>query len=244
MDLKKLLFLLVVLAANVVQGITGFAGTVLAMPPAVQLVGMQTARPILNALGLVSVLCVTVTSYRKVNLKELIKAAAVMTAGLFAGVCFKDLVSSHDRIMHLLLGVIVSLVGAVELIRVFLPKKKEHRHNGIVSGAILVAAGMIHGLFVCGGPLLVIYLQERLKDKDEFRATISSVWVILNSILLFDDIRLGNWGTETLQLFTVAVFVLGAAMLVGGYLYKKMKKETFMKVTYELLIVSGALMFI
>ena len=51
---KKILFLLVVFLTNIIQGITGFAGTMLAMPPSVMLVGFDTAKPILNALGLLS----------------------------------------------------------------------------------------------------------------------------------------------------------------------------------------------
>ena len=46
------LFFLVILAANVIQGITGFAGTILAMPPSLMLVGYPVAKPVLNVLGL------------------------------------------------------------------------------------------------------------------------------------------------------------------------------------------------
>ena len=72
MDLKKILFLLVVLLANIIQGITGFAGTVLAMPPSVLLVGMDTAKPILNALGLLSGIWVAVTQRKHIKTKEFI----------------------------------------------------------------------------------------------------------------------------------------------------------------------------
>ena len=41
--MKEALFYLVVLAANIIQGITGFAGTILAMPFSVRLVGMDVA---------------------------------------------------------------------------------------------------------------------------------------------------------------------------------------------------------
>lgn len=37
--MKELLFLLVLFVSNVIQAITGFAGTVLAMPPSVYLLG-------------------------------------------------------------------------------------------------------------------------------------------------------------------------------------------------------------
>lgn len=47
-------FFLVILLSNIIQGITGFAGTILAMPPSLMLVGYNTASRMLNVLGLLS----------------------------------------------------------------------------------------------------------------------------------------------------------------------------------------------
>ena len=49
-----IVFFLVILLANIIQGITGFAGTILAMPPSLMLVGYSVAKPVLNVLGLLS----------------------------------------------------------------------------------------------------------------------------------------------------------------------------------------------
>jgi uncharacterized membrane protein YfcA len=49
--LNDLFFYIVVLIANIFQGITGFAGTVLAMPASLFLVGYGVAKPILNVFG-------------------------------------------------------------------------------------------------------------------------------------------------------------------------------------------------
>ena len=45
--MKELLFLLVLFVSNVIQAITGFAGTVLAMPPSVYLLGLDHAKVVL-----------------------------------------------------------------------------------------------------------------------------------------------------------------------------------------------------
>lgn len=39
--MNYILFLLVILLTNIIQGITGFAGTILAMPPGLMLVGIR-----------------------------------------------------------------------------------------------------------------------------------------------------------------------------------------------------------
>lgn len=67
---KKILFLLVVFFTNIIQGITGFAGTMLAMPPSVMLVGFDTAKPILNALGLLSGIYIVAANRKSVNKKN------------------------------------------------------------------------------------------------------------------------------------------------------------------------------
>ncbi|MBQ6021199.1 MAG: sulfite exporter TauE/SafE family protein [Clostridia bacterium] len=249
MDLKKILFLLVVLLANIIQGITGFAGTVLAMPPSVLLVGMDTAKPILNALGLLSGIWVAVTQRKHIKTKEFIKVTAVMAAGLFAGMFVRGFFEGQTRLMHIVLGAVVGMIGAVGLFHSFFPHKHDpdmqpHPRRSVSGGAYLVAAGVFHGLFVCGGPLMVAYLQGRLKDKNEFRATVSCVWIVLNSILLIDDLRLGHWNAGTLRLLPWSAAVLFAGMFLGGLLYRKMSREAFMKLTFALLIVSGISLFL
>ena len=47
-------FYIVIFLTNVIQGITGFAGTILAMPPGLMLVGYDVAKPILNLLGILA----------------------------------------------------------------------------------------------------------------------------------------------------------------------------------------------
>ena len=43
--IRAILYLLVVFSTNVIQGITGFAGTVLAMPFTILLYGIDVAKP-------------------------------------------------------------------------------------------------------------------------------------------------------------------------------------------------------
>lgn len=54
-----------------IQGITGFAGTILAMPPSLILVGYDVAKPILNVLGILAGVYVFVTQWKHVDWKQL-----------------------------------------------------------------------------------------------------------------------------------------------------------------------------
>ena len=104
---------------------------------------------------------------------------------------------------------------------------------------ILILAGIVHGIFVSGGPLLISYLTKKIQDKVSFRATISTVWIFLNGMILADDIRAGLWTPELCRIQLISVPFLLAVMFIGGKLYARMSQRLFMIITYVLLFISG-----
>lgn len=242
--LKKIVFLIVVLVTNIIQGITGFAGTVLAMPPSVLLIA-DAARPILNVLGVLAGLYVVVTSYKHINKKEFLKCISVMLVGIVGGIFLRGLFTGNPSALYKILGVIVIAVGLFGCYKLFVKKSDEPvKQNPVLSYSLLIGSGVVHGMFVCGGPLLVSYLTGKLPDKKEFRATISAIWVVLNTIIMFDDIRAGVFNADILVLLAVSAAVMFVGMVIGSILYKKMSRELFMKITFILLVISGASLFI
>ena len=225
---KKILFLLVVFLTNIIQGITGFAGTMLAMPPSVMLSGIY----------------IVAANRKSVNKKEFLKIVAVMSLGMLAGFALRSVLAGRERVMYIMLGAVVILTAVSGIYKTFLKKGGGHSHGKAVSAVLLIAAGVTHGLFVCGGPLLVSYMTGKVSDKQEFRATLSACWIVLNGIIFTDDIRTGLWNKNMLLLFCISAVILFAAMFIGSLLCKKMSRGLFMKITYILLIVSGALLFI
>ncbi len=260
-------FLLVIFLSNVIQGITGFAGTILAMPPGLMLVGYDVARPVLNALGLLSGIYVFAGNREKVCWAELKRIAAVMSAGIAAGLLAKGYFAGRESILYPPLGIFVLLLAIQGLAGLWKAgrqggpaasgsvlnsrkqgeegtgerpdRKVPGKGSNILSWGLLGLAGFVHGIFVSGGPLLIGYLTKRLDDKKAFRATISTVWILLNSIILIDDIRTGLWGSELIKLQLISIpFFLGG-MALGGKLVRRMSQNAFMIMTYILLMISG-----
>lgn len=233
------LFFVVILAANVIQGITGFAGTILAMPPSLMLVGYPVAKPVLNVLGLLSGVYVFAGNRRHVNWQELKKIVLIMAAGILGGIFIKSLFEGKEQILYKLLGLFVIFLAVQGLYNSLRKTEREPKPASGASVLLLPAAGVVHGIFVSGGPLLIGYLTRRIQDKVSFRATISTVWVFLNSLILFDDIRAGLWNPELLKIQLVSIPFLLAGMFIGGKLYARMSQQLFMMITYILLFISG-----
>ncbi len=118
--MSAILFYIVIFLANIVHGITGFAGTVLAMPFALLLVGYDVGKPILNVLGILSGFYVLVNNYKYVNWKEVKKIVIVMSIGLISGFFIKSLFVGKEEILYNMLGIFVVYLGLSGL---FIKKK-------------------------------------------------------------------------------------------------------------------------
>lgn len=232
-------FLSVVLFSNIVQGITGFAGTILAMPPSIMLVGYGTAKPILNVLGIFSGVYVVMTHGKHINWKELKKILVVMAIGIIAGIAIKKWFVGGEAILYKGLGIFVIILSLQGIYKLSKKENKIKVHSKVREIGILLTSGTVHGMFVCGGPLLIGYLSEKIKEKVSFRATISFTWIVLNTIIMLDDVRVGLWNSNTMILCLITIPFLIAGMYVGAKLYTKMSQEVFMKITYILLFISG-----
>ncbi len=240
--IQKLWFCIVIFFANVIQGITGFAGTILAMPPSLLLVGYPVAKPILNVLGLLAGILIFAKGYRYCKWKEVRRMFAVMLPGLLAGIALKSAVAGREQLLSLLLGVFVLCLSVQGAWKSFCSKPKvSQEENGQWAGdiALLFASGLVHGIFVSGGPLLIGYLTRRVKDKESFRVTISVMWILLNSMILVDDIACGYWDKQLLYCFGMTLLPFFAGMFLGGKLSSRLSQKMFMMLTYVLLFFAG-----
>lgn len=216
-----------------IQAITGFAGTVLAMPPSVYLLGLDHAKVVLNVMAWLSGLMIAVTGYRHINWKELLKMSAVMLVGMFAGIQICRIVKS-ENILLTIYGIIIVVVALKNLCI-----HTEKKLPDLILWIVLILAGIIHGMFVSGGALLVIYATQVLKEKEEFRATVAPVWVVLNFFLMVTQFRSGLVGTADIRLICISILPLLIATWLGKKLVCKVSQKVFLNLTYILLLISG-----
>ncbi|MBQ7595793.1 MAG: sulfite exporter TauE/SafE family protein [Clostridia bacterium] len=241
--MKDILLYIVVFLTNIVQCITGFAGTVLAMPFSILLVGYEAARASLNAIGLLASVYVVIVCRKNINKKGLAKITGIMLAGMAAGLYLKTFFTGNPVLLYRTLGTIVIIFAVMNAYKFY--SKKEHKPlPEAVCVILLITSGIVHGMFVCGGPLLVTYANEKIDDKDTFRGTLSAVWILLNGILFTTDIFAGSFTASTVKLTLVSAAVLAAALVIGNYISKKMSRSLFLQITYILMLISGISLFL
>jgi uncharacterized membrane protein YfcA len=108
-----------------------------------------------------------------------------------------------------------------------------------LAATALVGAGVVHGLFACGGPLLVYVVGRELDDKARFRATLSAVWLLLNGALLVPRLVEGALDRAALEGSAVTLVSLVGGLVIGEQLHRRIPVARFRVAVFALLLVAG-----
>lgn len=234
-QMQTFLFVLIEALVNIVQSITGFAGAPIAMPPSIALVGAADAKAAITLIFWIASIVVTVRSLREIDFKHLGIMLSFMVVGVIAGMwMFSNLPLTYLMLAY---GIVVVLIGAKKLL---IPSTKP-LPRPLRFGALLLS-GLMQGMFTSGGPFLALYSTVEIEDKRKFRATVSTVWSVLNIYMVANMYFKGMYNAYTLKLVGLSIVPVFAAIYIGNILNKKMKQATFLKLVYALLILSGSLL--
>ncbi len=233
------LFILVIFISNIIQTITGFAGTALAMPLSLKLEGSDTAKPVLNLVALLVSLYIVIFHFKDIDWKHFI--TIILTVGIGFGVGYLvEMIPMETKILLYIYGSIVILIA---ILFFFIDFEKINLPKWLMI-TFLFLGGIVHKLYVSGGPFVVIYALHELKDKNKFRATLSLLWIILNSILFTTQMVQGLFTPHTWILFGTGACATIISMIIGAIITPKLSKKLFLKITCVLLLLSGVTLFI
>lgn len=147
--------------------------------------------------------------------------------------------------LELALGAFVALMSARELLSVLKVLKAPSRPlPGPVGAGLMLVAGVIHGIYASGGPLLVYALSRLGLEKASFRSTLAVVWLILNSVLFTVFIINGQFDLDTAKDTARLLPVVAVATALGEWGHSRVDEARFRTIIYVLLLVAGtALLF-
>ncbi len=229
-----------ILLAYTLEAITGFGSIVIALSLGALLLPIDQLLPVLVPLNI----CMTgylVSRHwrlidRRLLLGMILPGMAVGTLAGYLLLPYLDAVSLKRGF-----GVLILWFAGRELWR--LQRKappREHTPNWVMRLAT-TAAGICHGLFASGGPLLVFALATTTLDKARLRATLVSVWFTLNSLLTIAFLVDGRLAPALPQVLTYAPLLLVGVWL-GERLHHRVDERYFRIAIYALLLVTGTLL--
>ena len=243
--LKTILCGLTVLATHLIEGVTGFGSSVLALPFLTPLAGIRNAVPMLCLLNCVMAAYLVCRSRRSISWKEFGFIALWVASGLPVGLALYEFLPAH--ILCAVLGAAMIVIGADGTRKSWKRADDSAGNAGakrsIFMRALLLCGGIIQGAFGSGGPFIVIYAAKALPDKSLFRVTLSLLWLVTNSVRLVVWTGQGTvWNRENLTLSLAGLPFMVAGVLIGDYLHRRVNAFYFRLCVYLVLCAAGAVM--
>ncbi len=227
---------LVLCFTHLVQGVTGFGALVLALPVLTFFFPLKTLIPALVAVNLLQVGWFALTQRSHIIADHAKSIVLLSLLGLPFGFAVYSYLPSDD--LKLLLGGVVTAVAAWNLLGLRLPWQAPDRWFH----ALNFAAGVVQGALATGGPLMVIYAARMIKDKSAFRATLSLVWLVLNTVLCLSYTVSNRWSADMAPITGIAVPTMVFGTVLGMKLHDLIPERPFRALVFALLLVSGLLL--
>lgn len=228
-----------ILLGFALEAITGFGGTVIALALGALLLPIATLVPVLVPLSLAMGLVLAWRHRGHLDHRLLWRLILpAMVTGTVLGYAIRPTLNA--AILQTLFGALVTWSAAHMLWHRLRRLPPEHRpawQTRIITGA----AGVTHGLYASGGPLLVYALAGMPIDKARFRVTLITVWLVLDG-----GLSIAFWCDGRLQAAWPAVLVFLPVVAIGAWLgealHHRVSEHHFQTLTAVLLLVTGILL--
>jgi hypothetical protein len=237
------IFALIVLAGYAVQTTTGFGSMILCVTFGAHLFSLEHVLSIAVPLSLVQNGYIVLRHRDGIDWRLLLGSVLpLMGAGAITTlVLFSNLDAPWLRTAFALMVLALSLR---ELARQFRPSASAAPPSTWVSRASLLGAGAIHGLYATGGPLLVYAIGRRGLSKHVFRSTVTTVWLVLNSLLCVAYTRAGRLDRDVLVSLAWVLPAVPLGIWLGEVLHNKVDERRFRIVVFVVLLVAAVALLI
>jgi len=228
-------YALLVFAAYLLRGATGFGAGVVAIPLMALTMPLAVVIPVITTLGIVASLGQSVQEIRHVDWRALRGLALPSAIGVSLGLWL--FASLDQRLLLRAFAVFITVYGLWSLAprrpRTMLPRS-------VLAAAAGGSGGLVATLFGgMAGPFYVIYLKALALDKRRFRASISSVLLCLGVVRAGGYGSLGFYDRRALALLALLSPLMVLGMLAGDRWHARLDQQKFERVVAVLLVGSG-----
>ena len=234
---------LVVLIAFLVETAAGFGGTVVTLSLASQLMPVDDVLARFLPVNLLLSAYVVLRHRRHVALRLLLaRILPFMGLGVAAGFFLAR--TASPSWLKIVFALFVLVLSAAELRSLASTRPRDAKLPVPIAAAALVAAGVLHGLFACGGPLAVWVVGREVQDKSVFRATLSALWLVLNALLVAGFAVDSKIQVTTLRESGLLLVPLAVGIAAGERVHARLSPERFRLAVFVLLFVAALALLI
>lgn len=228
------LWFIAAVTAYFIKGLCGFANTLIFTSIMSFSAANANISPIDLLMGYPANIILTWKNRKELNPKVYLPLVGLVLAGSIPGVLF--LKNADVSVVKRIFGVVVIGLGSEMLLREC--GKKRVRSSPIVLAAIGILSGVLCGMFGVGA-LLAAYVSRVTEDSSSFKANISAVFIVDNTVrmILYGSLHMITVDTVRMSLSLIPFAILG--LLTGMKCSNVLNEKTVRRATAVLLVISG-----
>jgi len=243
-DLVFLMFALVVVTAYLVQTATGFGGMLVCMTLGAQLIDLQQVILLMVPLSFLQTGYIVVRHSDGIDWGLLLKRVLPLMASGMA-LAFALLTKVGGPWLGVAFGAMVLGLSARDLHHLRSASATVDKPiPRAASSAAMLGAGVIHGIYAAGGPLLVYAIGREGLSKKVFRSSLSMIWIVLNIILVTRYVLAGEYDREVALGILWLVPTVPLGIVLGEWVHHRVDERTFKKVVLVLLCAAAISMIV
>jgi uncharacterized membrane protein YfcA len=224
---------LIVFAAYVVFGITGFGSTLIAVPLLAHLFPLKFVVPFFVILDCIGAFNMGLRLRADLMRREIVLLLPFLAAGILAGVYL--LVRVRPELLLGGLGVFVVIFGLSYIIK----RGKGTPLPHWIGAPIGLFGGTTSAMFGIGGPIYVFFLTGRGATPTQIRATMPVIFMFTTVARIVMFALAGLYSPAALAAATALLPVMALGIWAGHHLHLNLSQQTVIRVMGTLLVLSG-----
>lgn len=242
--MTQLLLAVIVLIGFTTEATIGFGATIISLTLAANLLPVEQFLPIFVPVNYGLLLYIVIRHHRDIDtglyFRQILPA---MGLGLPLGLAVFNFVGSGSlNVIYSLFVIGLAGVMLVQLIR--RPLTEAAPLRAVTRVPLLFFAGIMHGMYSTGGPMVVYVLARGGVDKKTFRATCCAVWLTMGTVLIANFAATGLLTRESAAQSGVLVLPLAVALVLGEWLNGRVNERTFRLTVFGVLLLAGLVLLV
>ncbi|MBC35638.1 MAG: permease [Bacteroidetes bacterium] len=230
MEITIILIIGIIFISAFVRSTFGFGDALIAMPLLAMVIPLNQATPFVGLCAICYSSLILIKEWRNVKFKDVIILIITAFIGIPIGIYF--LKGNYDQLMKLVLGFFIALFS---LFNIFKPQLF-HLKNDKTAFLFGFIGGILGGAYNTNGPPVVIYSALRKWDPKYFRATMQGFFLPTGLMIAIGHAVAGLWTKPVLIHFLYVLPGVVIAVILGGILNRRIKKEAFNKYIFVILL--------
>lgn len=231
---------LFILLAYTMEAATGFGSIIIALSLGALLLPIPALLPVLVPLNIFMSGYFSLRYHAHIHWPTLLRRVLpFMVVGAGLGYGLKPVLG--NVLLQTLFGILILGFAGRELWQLSHPLRAAPMRSAVRTRFLLLGAGITHGLFASGGPLLVLALANGRLNKAALRSTLIAVWFSLNSLLTVTYLIDGSLIPALPRTLGYLPVIL-CGVVIGEWLHHRIDEQRFRQLIFLLLAVVGAML--